>query len=220
MSWTSRAVCRGDLYLRGGGDPTFGTRRSPPQLRDRGQTSRSSQRCSRRPGSRASRARVRRRVAASTRSGAGPSRATRLRSGSVRSAPCPSTVASATSPAARSRRTRPLFAAARLDAALEARGVRVRLKPRAGVAPADAEVLASVDSPPMGTPDPAHQQAVRQLLRRDAPEGPRPAGAWQRARPHGRPGRRRLRPATRLRRAARGRLRGSRAPTAPRRGRS
>ena len=45
----------------------------------------------------------------------------------------------------------PSFAAARLDAALEARGVRVRLKPRAGVAPAEAEVLASVDSPPMAT---------------------------------------------------------------------
>ena len=29
--------------------------------------------------------------------------------------------------------------------------MRVRLKPRAGVAPADAQVLASVDSPPMGT---------------------------------------------------------------------
>jgi D-alanyl-D-alanine carboxypeptidase/D-alanyl-D-alanine-endopeptidase (penicillin-binding protein 4) len=43
----------------------------------------------------------------------------------------------------------PAFAAARLDAALEARGVKVRLKPRAGVAPGDARVLASVDSPPM-----------------------------------------------------------------------
>lgn len=45
----------------------------------------------------------------------------------------------------------PAFAAARLDAALEARGVRVRLKPRSGGAPAQAEVLASVDSPPMST---------------------------------------------------------------------
>ena len=41
------------------------------------------------------------------------------------------------------------FAAARLDEALEARGVTVRLKPRAGATPAEAEVLASVDSPPM-----------------------------------------------------------------------
>lgn len=44
----------------------------------------------------------------------------------------------------------PLFAAAQLDAALERRGVKVRLKPRAATAPAGAEVLASVDSPPMG----------------------------------------------------------------------
>jgi serine-type D-Ala-D-Ala carboxypeptidase/endopeptidase (penicillin-binding protein 4) len=43
----------------------------------------------------------------------------------------------------------PAFAAARLDDALEAHDVVVRLKPRAGVAPAGANVLASVDSPPM-----------------------------------------------------------------------
>jgi D-alanyl-D-alanine carboxypeptidase/D-alanyl-D-alanine-endopeptidase (penicillin-binding protein 4) len=43
------------------------------------------------------------------------------------------------------------FAAARLDAALEARGIRVRLKPRAATTPAEAEPLASVDSPPMQT---------------------------------------------------------------------
>ena len=44
----------------------------------------------------------------------------------------------------------PLFAAAQLDAALERRGVKVRLAPRAGVAAAGAGVLASIDSPPMG----------------------------------------------------------------------
>src|SRR5215204_254749 len=43
----------------------------------------------------------------------------------------------------------PAFAAARLDDALEAAGVSVRLKPRPGVTPSDARVLASVDSPPM-----------------------------------------------------------------------
>jgi len=43
----------------------------------------------------------------------------------------------------------PAFAAARLDDALEARHVTVRLKPRAGPAPVDASILASVDSPPM-----------------------------------------------------------------------
>jgi D-alanyl-D-alanine carboxypeptidase/D-alanyl-D-alanine-endopeptidase (penicillin-binding protein 4) len=45
----------------------------------------------------------------------------------------------------------PVFAAARLDAALEARGIRVRLAPRAAEAPAAAPVLASVESPPMAT---------------------------------------------------------------------
>jgi D-alanyl-D-alanine carboxypeptidase/D-alanyl-D-alanine-endopeptidase (penicillin-binding protein 4) len=43
----------------------------------------------------------------------------------------------------------PAFAAARLDEAQEVRGVKVRLKPRAGLTPAGARVLASVDSPPM-----------------------------------------------------------------------
>ena len=43
----------------------------------------------------------------------------------------------------------PAFAAARLDDALDARGIAVRLKPRAGVTPVDARVLASVESPPM-----------------------------------------------------------------------
>lgn len=43
----------------------------------------------------------------------------------------------------------PAFAAARLDDALEARHIRVRLKPRAGATPAGTNVLASVDSPPM-----------------------------------------------------------------------
>jgi serine-type D-Ala-D-Ala carboxypeptidase/endopeptidase (penicillin-binding protein 4) len=43
----------------------------------------------------------------------------------------------------------PAFAAARLDDALEARDIPVRLKPRAGLTPEGAPVLASVDSPPM-----------------------------------------------------------------------
>jgi D-alanyl-D-alanine carboxypeptidase/D-alanyl-D-alanine-endopeptidase (penicillin-binding protein 4) len=43
----------------------------------------------------------------------------------------------------------PAFAAARLDDALEAQGITVRLKPRAGLTPAEANVVASVDSPPM-----------------------------------------------------------------------
>jgi D-alanyl-D-alanine carboxypeptidase/D-alanyl-D-alanine-endopeptidase (penicillin-binding protein 4) len=45
----------------------------------------------------------------------------------------------------------PAFAATRLDAALEARGIPVRLRPRAATAPEDSELLATVDSPPMET---------------------------------------------------------------------
>lgn len=43
----------------------------------------------------------------------------------------------------------PAFAAARLDDALEARGIAVRRKPAAGTAPRGLDVVASVDSPPM-----------------------------------------------------------------------
>jgi serine-type D-Ala-D-Ala carboxypeptidase/endopeptidase (penicillin-binding protein 4) len=43
----------------------------------------------------------------------------------------------------------PAFAAARLDDALEARRISVRLRPLAGTTPPDATILASVDSPPM-----------------------------------------------------------------------
>jgi serine-type D-Ala-D-Ala carboxypeptidase/endopeptidase (penicillin-binding protein 4) len=43
----------------------------------------------------------------------------------------------------------PAFAAARLDDALEARHIPVRLRPRAGITPEGAAVLASIDSPPM-----------------------------------------------------------------------
>jgi serine-type D-Ala-D-Ala carboxypeptidase/endopeptidase (penicillin-binding protein 4) len=43
------------------------------------------------------------------------------------------------------------FAAARLDRALERRGIRVSGRPAAGRTPADANVVASVESPPMST---------------------------------------------------------------------
>jgi serine-type D-Ala-D-Ala carboxypeptidase/endopeptidase (penicillin-binding protein 4) len=43
----------------------------------------------------------------------------------------------------------PLFAASRLNTVLKRRGIGVRSAPRAGRAPAGAQVLASVDSPPM-----------------------------------------------------------------------
>jgi D-alanyl-D-alanine carboxypeptidase/D-alanyl-D-alanine-endopeptidase (penicillin-binding protein 4) len=45
----------------------------------------------------------------------------------------------------------PVFAAGKLGSALKTRGVKVTGKPKAGVAPVDAATLASVNSPPMST---------------------------------------------------------------------
>jgi serine-type D-Ala-D-Ala carboxypeptidase/endopeptidase (penicillin-binding protein 4) len=45
----------------------------------------------------------------------------------------------------------PLFAAQQLAAALKGRGIRVTRKPSFGTAPSDAKVLASVQSPPLST---------------------------------------------------------------------
>jgi serine-type D-Ala-D-Ala carboxypeptidase/endopeptidase (penicillin-binding protein 4) len=45
----------------------------------------------------------------------------------------------------------PLFAAQQLTAALKRRGMRVTLKPSVGTAPSDAKVLSSVQSPPLST---------------------------------------------------------------------
>jgi D-alanyl-D-alanine carboxypeptidase/D-alanyl-D-alanine-endopeptidase (penicillin-binding protein 4) len=45
----------------------------------------------------------------------------------------------------------PLFAAQQLTAALKGRGIRVTRKPSVGAAPSDAKVLASVESPPLST---------------------------------------------------------------------
>ena len=72
----------------------------------------------------------------------------------------------------------PAFAAARLDAALEARGIRVRLKPRARAAPAGTPRARERRVAADGAAGAAHEQAVRQLLRRDAAQGP---GACRRA---------------------------------------
>src|SRR5918996_451312 len=80
----------------------------------------------------------------------------------------------------------PAFAAARLDGALEARGITVRLRPRAAAAPEDGEVLASVDSPPMETlvqlmNKPSHnffaEILAKDLAMQAGGQGTTPAGA-------------------------------------------
>jgi D-alanyl-D-alanine carboxypeptidase/D-alanyl-D-alanine-endopeptidase (penicillin-binding protein 4) len=144
-------VWRGDLYLRGGGDPTFGSRRFTSRSYGGGATVEQ---------------------LAALLDEAGIERVTgriygdESRHDSLRGGPYSSFGVSiwvgplsalsfnrglASEDGSGYQTSPPAFAALRLDAALEARGIRVRLRPRAGIAPADLPVVASVDSPPMST---------------------------------------------------------------------
>jgi D-alanyl-D-alanine carboxypeptidase/D-alanyl-D-alanine-endopeptidase (penicillin-binding protein 4) len=144
-------IWRGDLYLQGGGDPTFGSRRFATKSYGGGGTVEE---------------------LAALLDQAGVERVTGRVFGdesqhdSLRGGPYSAFGVSiwvgplsalsfnrglATEAGGGYQASPPLFAAARLDAALEARGIRVRLAPRAAKAPAGAPVLASVESPPMGT---------------------------------------------------------------------
>jgi serine-type D-Ala-D-Ala carboxypeptidase/endopeptidase (penicillin-binding protein 4) len=144
-------IFRGDLYLRGGGDPTFGSRRFTRRSYGGGATVEE---------------------LAVLLDQAGIERVTgrvygdESRHDSLRGGPYSSFGVSiwvgplsalsynrgrASEDAGGYQTSPPQFAALRLDAALEARGIRVRMAPRAGRAPADLPVLASVDSPPMST---------------------------------------------------------------------
>jgi serine-type D-Ala-D-Ala carboxypeptidase/endopeptidase (penicillin-binding protein 4) len=144
-------VYRGDLYLRGGGDPTFGTRSFTRRSYGQGATVEQLAALLEEAGI----ARITGRVYGdesrfdSLRGGPESGYATSIWVGPLSALSFNRGLGSETGSSFQT--NPPLYAAARLDAALEARGVRVRLKPRAGVAPAGAEVLASVDSPPMAT---------------------------------------------------------------------
>src|SRR5918992_1991704 len=148
---TEDGVYEGDLYLRGGGDPTFGSRRFASRSYGGG-------------------ANVE--TLATLIEGAGIERVTGrvygdeskhdpLRGGpdsgygvSIWVGPLSALSFNrglATESGRSYQTSPPAFAAARLDAALEARGIRVRLKPRAGTTPAGTTELASVESPPMET---------------------------------------------------------------------
>ena len=146
----AEGVYRGSLYLRGGGDPTFGSRRFTRRSYGGGaDRARSSPRCVEGTGIQRVTGRVLGDESAfdSLRGGpdsgygvspwVGPLSALSFNRGLF------------TEAGSGWQGNPPAFAAARLDDALEARGVRVRLKPRAGVAPSAASVLASVESPPM-----------------------------------------------------------------------
>jgi serine-type D-Ala-D-Ala carboxypeptidase/endopeptidase (penicillin-binding protein 4) len=144
-------IWRGSLYLRGGGDPTFGTRRFTSRSYGGGATVEE---------------------LAALVEDAGVERVTgriygdESRHDSLRGGPDsgygvsiwvgPLSALSfnrglATESGRSYQVSPPAFAAARLDAALEARGVRVRMKPRAAVTPEGATELAAVESPPMET---------------------------------------------------------------------
>jgi serine-type D-Ala-D-Ala carboxypeptidase/endopeptidase (penicillin-binding protein 4) len=142
-------VWRGDLYLRGGGDPTFGSRRFTARSYGGGATVEDLATLLEDVGIQ----RVTGRVYGDE------SRHDALRGGpdsgygvSIWVGPLSglSFNRGLASETGRSYQVDPpSFAAARLDAALEARGIRVRLKPRAGTTPEGTTELASVDSPPM-----------------------------------------------------------------------
>jgi D-alanyl-D-alanine carboxypeptidase/D-alanyl-D-alanine-endopeptidase (penicillin-binding protein 4) len=143
-------VYRGDLYLRGGGDPTFGTRTF---TRNYGSGATVEQLAA--LLEEAGIARVTGRVFGdesrfdSLRGGPESGYSTSIWVGPLSALAFNRGLGSESGSSFQT--NPPLFAAARLDSALEARGVRVRLKPRPGVTPADAEILASVDSPPMAS---------------------------------------------------------------------
>jgi D-alanyl-D-alanine carboxypeptidase/D-alanyl-D-alanine-endopeptidase (penicillin-binding protein 4) len=144
-------VWRGNLYLRGGGDPTFGSRRFATRSYGSGATVEQLAALLEAAGIRRVTGRI---VGDESRHDSlrgGPDSGYRV---SIWVGPL-SALSYNRGLADEGGRgfqvNPPAFAAARLDAALEARGVRVRLKARSGPSPADAQTLASVDSPPMGT---------------------------------------------------------------------
>ena len=142
-------VWRGDLYLRGGGDPTFGG----ASFNRRNYSSAPTAEQLAALVSRAGIERVTGRVYGdesrfdSLRGGPYSGYGTSIYVGPLSALSYNRGFANERGSAFQ--RTPPAFAAARLDAALEARGVSVRGRPSARATPADAPELARVVSPPM-----------------------------------------------------------------------
>jgi D-alanyl-D-alanine carboxypeptidase/D-alanyl-D-alanine-endopeptidase (penicillin-binding protein 4) len=145
----AEGVYRGSLYLRGGGDPTFGSRRFATRSYGGGATVEDLAALLRDAGIRRVTGRVFGDESAFDTLRGGPDSGYAV---SVWVGPLSALSFNRglfTEGGRGFQANPPAFAAARLDAALEARDVVVRLKPRAGVTPGSANVLASVDSPPM-----------------------------------------------------------------------
>jgi D-alanyl-D-alanine carboxypeptidase/D-alanyl-D-alanine-endopeptidase (penicillin-binding protein 4) len=144
-----RGTWRGDLYLRGGGDPTFGSRSFVRRAYGGGAAVEDLAARIEEAGIE----RVQGRIVGDE------SRFDRLRGGpysgfgvSIWVGPLSALIFNRGLGDERGRsfqRNPASFAAARLEAALERRGIPVREAARAGTAPARAEAIASVDSPPM-----------------------------------------------------------------------
>jgi D-alanyl-D-alanine carboxypeptidase/D-alanyl-D-alanine-endopeptidase (penicillin-binding protein 4) len=144
-------IWRGDLYLRGGGDPTFGSRRFATRSYGGGGTVEDLAALVDQAGVERVTGRVYGDESQHDTLRGGPYSAFGV---SIWVGPLSALSFNrglATEAGGGYQASPPLFAASRLDAALEARGIRVRLAPRAAEAPAGAPVLASVDSPPMET---------------------------------------------------------------------
>jgi serine-type D-Ala-D-Ala carboxypeptidase/endopeptidase (penicillin-binding protein 4) len=145
----TEGVWHGDLYLRGGGDPTFGSRRFSRRSYGGGATVESLATRLRRVGIR----RVTGRVYGdesrfdSRRGGPDSGFGTSVWVGPLSALAYNRGLARERGSAFQS--NPPLFAAARLDAALGRRGISVRLRPRARRAPRGTRLLASVASPPV-----------------------------------------------------------------------
>ena len=142
-------IWRGDLYLRGGGDPTFGSRRFTRRSYGRGATVEALAKALTTAGVE----RVTGRVIGdesrfdSLRGGPDSSYGTSIWVGPLSALSFNRGLANEGGSAFQS--SPPAFAAARLDDALEARGVPVKRTPRTGRTPRGLDVLASVESPPM-----------------------------------------------------------------------
>jgi len=142
-------VWRGDLYLRGGGDPTFGSSTYTRKFYGGGATVQQLAKLIDQAGVQ----RITGRVYGDE------SRQDSLRGGpdsgygvSIWVGPLSALSYNrgfATEAGSAFQTNPPAFAAARLDDALEARGIAVRRKPAAAKTPARLDVLASVESPPM-----------------------------------------------------------------------
>ena len=145
----AEGVYRGSLYLRGGGDPTFGSRRFTTRSYGGGATVQDLAEALDEAGIQRVTGRVYGDESAfdSLRGGPDSGYATSVWVGPLSALSYNRGLF--TEGGRGFQANPPAFAAARLDDALEVRHIPVRLKPRAGLTPGGATVLASVDSPPM-----------------------------------------------------------------------